>query len=123
MSSVPPPQPQADPHSLSHAAHLQQATKNVNRFAKRDPALYPLSFIVVGALGVAGYFFMSKTTEVEPHKKLVRDGIVHPWDDASKHDTHPSQLAAFKYRYKTRQGHFEDADPAMGAPETFNAKK
>ena len=45
-----------DPHNLSQAAHIQQATQKVNRFAKRDPALYPLSAIVIGALGIAGYF-------------------------------------------------------------------
>lgn len=48
--------PQIDPHKLSQRANIQQATHKVNRFAKRDPALYPLSFIVVGAFAVAGYF-------------------------------------------------------------------
>ena len=46
---------QADPHTLSSAAHIQQATQKVNRFAKRDPSLYPLSFIVIGILATAGY--------------------------------------------------------------------
>lgn len=31
----------------------------VNRFAKRDPALYPLAFIMVGIAGATGYFFVS----------------------------------------------------------------
>lgn len=47
---------QADPHKMSQAANLQHATQKVNRFAKRDPALYPLSFIVAGGLCAAGYF-------------------------------------------------------------------
>jgi hypothetical protein len=41
---------------MSQAANLQHATQKVNRFAKRDPALYPLSFIVAGGLCAAGYF-------------------------------------------------------------------
>lgn len=45
-----------DPHKMSQAANLQHATQKVNRFAKRDPALYPLSFIVAGGLCAAGYF-------------------------------------------------------------------
>jgi hypothetical protein len=47
-----------DPTSISssQAANLQHATQKVNRFAKRDPALYPLSIIVAGGLCAAGYF-------------------------------------------------------------------
>lgn len=41
---------------MSQAANLQHATQKVNRFAKRDPALYPLSLIVAGGLCAAGYF-------------------------------------------------------------------
>lgn len=51
-----PTQSHVDPHKLSTAQNIKTASANVNRFAKRDPALYPLSIIVVGALGVAGYF-------------------------------------------------------------------
>jgi hypothetical protein len=106
--------PQADPHKMSQAANHQHATQKVNRFAKRDPALYPLSFIVAGGLCAAGYFLyvtsslpffsffllapnritlipsMSKTTSGETHTKLMADGVVNPWDNTSKHDTHPS---------------------------------
>ncbi|WWC90370.1 uncharacterized protein L201_005303 [Kwoniella dendrophila CBS 6074] len=113
MSSLPPRQPQSDPHNLSHAGNLQQATKNVNRFAKRDPALYPLSIIVTGILGVAGYFFMTKASEPEPTRKLMAEGMVNPWDANKKQDLMPSQTAQFKYRYKTRDGHFEDAHPTL----------
>jgi hypothetical protein len=105
---------QVDPHKMSQAANLQHATQKVNRFAKRDPALYPLSFIVAGGLCAAGYFLyvtsflpffsffllapnritlipsMSKTTSGETHTKLMADGVVNPWDNTSKHDTHPS---------------------------------
>ncbi|WVF67680.1 hypothetical protein IAT40_002439 [Kwoniella sp. CBS 6097] len=113
MSSLPPRPNNVDPHHLSQAGNLQQATKNVNRFAKRDPALYPLSIIVTGILGVAGYFFMTKASETEPQRKLMADGMVNPWDNKNQHDTHPSQVAQFKYRYKTRDGHFEDAHPTL----------
>ncbi|WVW85253.1 hypothetical protein I302_107291 [Kwoniella bestiolae CBS 10118] len=113
MSSLPPKQSQPDPHNLSHAGNLQQATKNVNRFAKRDPALYPLSIIVTGILGVAGYFFMTKASEPEPTRKLMSTGMVNPWDAQNKQDLGPSQTAQFKYRYKTRDGHYEDAHPTL----------
>ncbi|WVQ74169.1 hypothetical protein IAR50_003762 [Cryptococcus sp. DSM 104548] len=114
-SSLPPRDPALEkPQSqLSHGANLEQATRKVNRFAKRDPALYPLSIIVTGVLGVAGYFFFTKSTEPEPHRKLMSTGMVQPWDNASQHDTHPSSVAQFKYRYKTRDGHFEDAHPTL----------
>ncbi|WWD19360.1 hypothetical protein CI109_103819 [Kwoniella shandongensis] len=113
MSSLPPREPSADPHSLSHTANLQQATSKVNRFAKRDPALYPLSAIVVGIFGVAGYFFFTKASEPDATRKLAQTGMVQPWDNAAKHDTHPSSVAQFKYRYKTRDGHYEDAHPTL----------
>ncbi|WRT68731.1 uncharacterized protein IL334_005711 [Kwoniella shivajii] len=113
MSSLPPRQPQSDPHNLSHTGNLQQATKNVNRFAKRDPALYPLSIIVTGILGVAGYFFMTKASEPDATRQLMATGVVNPWDNKNKHDVHPSQTAQFKYRYKTRDGHMEDSHPTM----------
>ncbi|KAK4689635.1 hypothetical protein P7C73_g466, partial [Tremellales sp. Uapishka_1] len=114
MSSLPPRQNNADPHKLSTAGNLQQATNKVNRFAKRDPALYPLSFIVVGIIGVAGYFFMSKASQPEADKAFIaRGSIVNPWDDKSKHDTHPSSVAAFKYRYMNKAGVMEDSPPAV----------
>lgn len=47
---------QGNPAHMTQAQNLQQATSKVNRFAKRDPALYPLSIVVCGMLGVAGYF-------------------------------------------------------------------
>ncbi|WVR09315.1 hypothetical protein IAU60_006380 [Kwoniella sp. DSM 27419] len=115
MSSLPPRPNNADPHTLSHGANLQQATQNVNRFAKRDPALYPLAIIVTGILGVAGFFFMTKASEPEPARKLMSTGMVNPWESSDKHDTHPSQVAQFKYRYKTRDGHYEDSHPTLNS--------
>lgn len=32
---------------------------------------------------------MGKAAEPEAHKKLMSSGVVHPWDDKAKHDTHP----------------------------------
>jgi hypothetical protein len=102
-----------DPHNLSRTAHVQQATAKVNRFAKRDPALYPLSAIVIAALGVAGYFFTSKAAGTDlPERKLQQHGMVNPWDDSNKHDTR-SKVAEFKYRHKTRDGHYEDSLPTL----------
>lgn len=59
----------------------------------------------------------------------MADGVVNPWDSTDKHDTHPSyvplitshplyadqdrQVAAFKYRHKTREGHMEDSLPTL----------
>ncbi|RSH85712.1 hypothetical protein EHS25_003853 [Saitozyma podzolica] len=105
MSSLPPRE--------HDRANIQQATHKVNRFAKRDPALYPLSFIVVGAFAAAGYFFMTKSAEPDAQRSLVRGGMVNPWESTDKQDTHPSAVAAFKYRHKTREGHYEDSLPAL----------
>lgn len=75
-------------------------------------------------------FRTKKTTEPEPHRQLMANGVVNPWDDTKGHDTHPSlvsirsvlhpltlpsrsQLAAFKYRHKTREGHYVDSLPTL----------
>jgi hypothetical protein len=42
-------------------------------------------------------------------------GMVAPWDETNKHDTHPSKVAEFKYRHKTRDGHYEDSLPTMSS--------
>lgn len=68
---------------------------------------------MTGIFGVAGYMFWKKSAEPEPVKKLVSTGIVNPWDSADKLDTYPSSVAQFKYRYKTRDGHYEDAYPTL----------
>lgn len=47
---------QVDPYKLSMQGNIKQASSMVNRMARRDPALYPLSFILVGIAGVTGYF-------------------------------------------------------------------
>lgn len=39
----------------------------VNRMAKRDPALYPLAFIMVGIAGATGYFFVSLLLSQQLH--------------------------------------------------------
>jgi hypothetical protein len=33
---------------------------------------------------------MTKASSGEVHTKLMADGVVNPWDNANKHDTHPS---------------------------------
>lgn len=52
--------------------------------ARRDPALYPLSFIMVGIAAVTGYFMMAKTTETGLDRSMQQRGMVNPWDDESK---------------------------------------
>lgn len=47
---------QKSPYKLSSAANITQASSQVNRMARRDPALYPLAFCIVGAFAIAGYF-------------------------------------------------------------------
>ncbi|WVO14591.1 hypothetical protein L204_102226 [Cryptococcus depauperatus] len=113
MSSLPPRDRVVDQHRLSNAGNIEHATRKVNKFAKRDPALYPLSLIMTGMLGVAGYFFWKKSTEPDATRKLMASGMVNPWDSSEKLDTHPSSVAQFKYRYKTRDGHFEDGYPTL----------
>ncbi|RXK36931.1 hypothetical protein M231_05764 [Tremella mesenterica] len=56
---------------------------------------------------------MSKASEPEPHRALVQNGMVNPWDHKDSHDVHPSSTAMFKYRHKTREGHMEDSLPAL----------
>ncbi|CAK9784601.1 hypothetical protein CC85DRAFT_270110 [Cutaneotrichosporon oleaginosum] len=102
-----------DPSKLSSVRNIQQASSQVNRMARRDPALYPLSFIMVGIAAVTGYFMMSKTTETGLDRSMQARGMVNPWDDESKHEVQAGQTAAFKYRYKTRDGHMEDGYPTM----------
>jgi hypothetical protein len=45
-----------DPSKLTSRGNIAQASSMVNRFARRDPALYPLSFVIVGIFAVTGYF-------------------------------------------------------------------
>lgn len=56
---------------------------------------------------------MNKSMNVSGVEKNLRSGLVNPWDDSSKHDVTPGQVAAFKYRYKSRDGHMEDGYPVM----------
>jgi hypothetical protein len=45
----------------------------------------------------------------------MANGIVNPWDDQAKHDVAPGSVAAFKYRHRTRDGHYEDSLPALNS--------
>ncbi|QRV71992.1 hypothetical protein RhiJN_00006 [Ceratobasidium sp. AG-Ba] len=56
MSSLPPRQP-------GHEA--QSIPKQMNRFAKRDPQLYPLAAIVLGTVGFFGWYFSRNPTTAE----------------------------------------------------------
>ncbi|CAE6528349.1 unnamed protein product [Rhizoctonia solani] len=53
MSSLPPRPP---------AHEAQSIPKHVNRFAKRDPQLYPLAAIMLATVGAAAYFLTAKPT-------------------------------------------------------------
>lgn len=54
--------------------------------ARRDPALYPLSIIMVGIAAATGYFMMAKTTETTLDRSMQARGMVNPWDDESKQE-------------------------------------
>jgi hypothetical protein len=54
---------QAEAARLEQASHAGKAASTVNKFAKRDPALYPLILIVGGIFATAGYM-LSKCRDV-----------------------------------------------------------
>ena len=43
---------------------------------------------------------------------MQQHGLINPWDDSNKHETR-SKVAEFKYRHKTREGHYEDSLPTL----------
>ena len=55
---------------------------------------------------------MKKGSEPEAHRKLMQNGVIYPWDDQSKHEA-GGAVGAFKYRHKTREGHYEDSLPTL----------
>ena len=57
----------------------------------------------------------SKSSAVDPAKKFMTGSPTNNWEDSSKLDVHPSQVAAFKYRYKNKQGVMEDSLPTMNS--------
>jgi len=67
-----------------------------NRFAKRDPQLYPLAAIMLAVTGTAGYFLMHKGQTSDPAKAFGQ--VTGPWEakDGGK-------VAEWKYRYKTQK--------------------
>jgi hypothetical protein len=111
MSSLP---PRPNPNEIP-AGQAGKAGATLNRFAKRDPALYPLLIVVGGIFCTAGYMLSNKATNTEPAKAFMRGKVVNPWEDDSKLDVHPSQVAAFKYRYHSRDGSMEDSPPTMNS--------
>ena len=114
MASLPPKPDAAEAARLSTASNAGKAASTVNKYAKRDPALYPLINIVGGIFATAGYMLTSKSGN-DPAKAFTRD-VVNPWDESAKHDVHPSQVAAFKYRYRNRDtGALEDSMPTLNS--------
>ncbi|KAF8308672.1 hypothetical protein DL93DRAFT_2231445 [Clavulina sp. PMI_390] len=57
----------------------RNAAQQLNRAARRDPQLYPLMFIMLGVVGVGGYFLTNKAgnTAKEPAHHLMPVGA-HP---------------------------------------------
>lgn len=47
--------PQSESARLAQASNAGKAASTVNKYAKRDPALYPLLIIVGGIFATAGY--------------------------------------------------------------------
>lgn len=72
------------------ASQVGKTGATLNRFAKRDPALYPLLIVVGGIFCTAGYMLSTKASNVEPSKAFMRGKVVNPWDDDAKLDVHPS---------------------------------
>lgn len=58
---------QAEAARLSTASNAGKAASTVNKYAKRDPALYPLIIIVGGIFATAGYMLSTW-----PSRALVR---------------------------------------------------
>lgn len=60
------------------------------------------------------YFTASKGSN-DPARAFTKD-VVNPWDESAKHDVHPSQVAAFKYRYRNREdGSLQDSMPTLNS--------
>ncbi|QRV76884.1 hypothetical protein RhiJN_19729 [Ceratobasidium sp. AG-Ba] len=69
-----------------------------NRFAKRDPQLYPLAGIMLAITATAGYFLAQKS---QTHDAARAFGQVTPAWEAHKPGDHVSE---WKTRFKTRRG-------------------
>lgn len=127
--------------------NIKQGSSMVNRMAKRDPALYPLAFVMVGVAGACGYFFVSwilpvtsSTTDTTRPRSSATPTVIctslraAAWSTlgttsrsttftlsksccefCGANNTNDSSTAAFKYRYKTPQGHMEDAHPVLNS--------
>jgi hypothetical protein len=105
---------QAESARLSQASNAGKAASTVNKYAKRDPALYPLIIIVGGIFATAGYMLSTSSSACrttindndtdsptscarwiasksgnDPARAFQRD-VVNPWDESAKHDVHPS---------------------------------
>ncbi|KAG8716676.1 hypothetical protein FRC12_022584 [Ceratobasidium sp. 428] len=70
----------------------------LNRFAKRDPQLYPLAAIMAIVIGAGGYFLAQKS---QTHDAARAFGQVTPAWEAHKPGDNVSE---WKTRFKTKRG-------------------
>ncbi|EIM20941.1 hypothetical protein WALSEDRAFT_32937, partial [Wallemia mellicola CBS 633.66] len=62
------PQP---PNTQQTQKGARDTARTFNKFAKRDPALYPLAGIIGGIVVVAGFFLTSKTDTTKAERKFA----------------------------------------------------
>ncbi|KAB5592995.1 Phosphatidylserine decarboxylase proenzyme [Ceratobasidium theobromae] len=77
---------------------VQAPGSTLNRFAKRDPQLYPLAAIMLAVAATGGYFLASKSQNHDPAKSF---GTITPAWEAHKPGDNVSE---WKHRFKTRRG-------------------
>ncbi|KAJ1310790.1 hypothetical protein OPQ81_009311 [Rhizoctonia solani] len=70
----------------------------LNRFAKRDPQLYPLAAIMLAITATGGYFLAQKS---QTHDAAKSFGTITPAWEAHKPGDNVSE---WKHRFKTRRG-------------------
>ncbi|KAH7330712.1 hypothetical protein B0J17DRAFT_722394 [Rhizoctonia solani] len=70
----------------------------LNRFARRDPQLYPLAAIMLAITATGGYFLAQKS---QTHDAAKSFGTITPAWEAHKPGDNVSE---WKHRFKTRRG-------------------
>ncbi|QRW19661.1 phosphatidylserine decarboxylase family protein [Rhizoctonia solani] len=77
---------------------VQAPGSALNRFAKRDPQLYPLAAIMLAITATGGYFLAQKS---QTHDAAKSFGTITPAWEAHKPGDNVSE---WKHRFKTRRG-------------------
>ncbi|CAE6472595.1 unnamed protein product [Rhizoctonia solani] len=77
---------------------VQAPGSTLNRFARRDPQLYPLAAIMLAVTATGGYFLAQKSQTHDPAKSF---GTITPAWEAHKPGDNVSE---WKHRFRTRRG-------------------